>query len=368
MTLMQQAKLNLLMSAGAGTGTGGGGAIVFQTAAAGVSGTTLNTQTERMRITNTGNVGIKATGANLLSVNNLTTADSTAQLAVSTGGTTNKGLVIQGVAGQTAEYLQVQDSSGVNVFRILNNGDVDMNYSTLYTGGLSNPSTFVNSNIELADSGTRIRTGVAANVALKLQNTNASPTGDLLQLHNTGGSVLTGFNSYGHLYFNNNDGTTPSINLASSPGGVEINSTGENYFNIFSENSIGFRIDTNNNSTSEYNFANGANNTIATLDESAVFTLGNASLTGKLAVNDGNGQTTTLQAGDSTSNLSFTLPTTVGSASQCLMNSGTAGTLTFGNCGAGVTLQTAYDNSGIPATIATSSTRSYTQYSTHCRY
>jgi len=49
---------NLTIQAGRGTGTGAGGAVVFQTSAAGTTGSTLNAATERMRIDSAGNVGI----------------------------------------------------------------------------------------------------------------------------------------------------------------------------------------------------------------------------------------------------------------------------------------------------------------------
>jgi hypothetical protein len=49
---------NLTIDAGNGTGTGGSGNLVFRTAPPGASGTTPNTMTERMRITNLGRVGI----------------------------------------------------------------------------------------------------------------------------------------------------------------------------------------------------------------------------------------------------------------------------------------------------------------------
>lgn len=48
------AAANLTIQGGRGTGTGAGGAVVFQTSAAGTSGSTLNAATERMRITSAG--------------------------------------------------------------------------------------------------------------------------------------------------------------------------------------------------------------------------------------------------------------------------------------------------------------------------
>lgn len=55
---------NLTITSGAGTGTGGGGALIFSTAAPGATGTTLNSQTERLRIRPDGNLSFGAGGGN----------------------------------------------------------------------------------------------------------------------------------------------------------------------------------------------------------------------------------------------------------------------------------------------------------------
>lgn len=78
-------------------------------------------------------------------------------------------------------------------------------------------------------------------------------------------------------------------------------------------------------------------------------TLGTASGAGSIVLHDGNGQTTTISAGNSVGNLAFVLPTSVGSNGQCVKNSATPGVLTFANCnngsgaGGSITLQDAYD-------------------------
>ncbi len=78
-------------------------------------------------------------------------------------------------------------------------------------------------------------------------------------------------------------------------------------------------------------------------------TVGTSSQLGSLILQDGNGQTTTLRAGDSSSNLTFILPPSSGTTSQCLKQSITANQLFFENCdggsgGSSTTLQQAYLN------------------------
>lgn len=78
-------------------------------------------------------------------------------------------------------------------------------------------------------------------------------------------------------------------------------------------------------------------------------TVGTSSQLATLFLHDGNGQTTGLQAGDSSGNLTFVLPTTAGSTNQCLKQSGTGNQLIWDACDGGgggstATLQAVYDN------------------------
>lgn len=99
----------------------------------------ITSNSVRMSITAGGNVGINNTSAgNLLSVNTPTTADSLAQTLIATGATTNKGLVIQGVASQTADLFQAQDSAGTVVTKIDSSGNIAVQHTgnaslTLYS-------------------------------------------------------------------------------------------------------------------------------------------------------------------------------------------------------------------------------------------
>jgi hypothetical protein len=79
-------------------------------------------------------------------------------------------------------------------------------------------------------------------------------------------------------------------------------------------------------------------NALLTADTSAGQVLfGKASaLTGKLVIaNSTNANTVTITSGATSASYTITLPTSVGGANQCLMNSATPGVLTWGTCGGG---------------------------------
>jgi len=90
----------------------------------------------------TGNVGINnAAPGNLLSIGALTTADSAAQLAVSTGGAAKKALVLQAVSSQTADILDVENSAtGAVLFGISATGHI-------ITGGTGTTATPVSAGL-----------------------------------------------------------------------------------------------------------------------------------------------------------------------------------------------------------------------------
>lgn len=72
---------------------------------------------------------------------------------------------------------------------------------------------------------------------------------------------------------------------------------------------------------------------VFTVDNNGGTTLGSTTSQGQLSLQDGNGQKTNFVAGDSITDLTFTFPTTLGTAQQCLRNSATPGVLEFGACG-----------------------------------
>ena len=133
-------------------------------------GTTPNgsaTSAERMRIDSNGNVGIG-------------TANPTSKLVIK-GSTSDN----------TANALNVTDSSDVSKFYVRNDGVIVMP-GIVYGGGMANASTANNSNLVLASTGSTISRNIAdANPSLIVQQTNAGSSGDILQLKNNATTVMT---------------------------------------------------------------------------------------------------------------------------------------------------------------------------------
>jgi hypothetical protein len=120
--------------------------------------------------------------------NNGTANSSTHQFGVVSSAAGNVVAVVRGAASQTANLQEWQNSAGTNVARILSDGQAA--FGTIYVPVVSNTSTGSNSAITMSATGTQITTAVATNIALTIQNTNASPTGNLTEWKNTGGTVV----------------------------------------------------------------------------------------------------------------------------------------------------------------------------------
>lgn len=184
------------------------------------------------------NFGVNNTTApNRLSVNTLTTADPDAELAVSTGADDKKGVVVQGVTGQTANLQEWQDDMGAMLASIDAGGNlyvkdatIDGNiwlYGHLYTDNQGGGNTSVTSG---AGAGTGATTSLAGDdVAGEISITTGtgSSTGVLAQ--------VTFANPYGSVL------SSPSVVITPKNGaGATVQ-----YF-IGSSNDITFTIDTNN--------------------------------------------------------------------------------------------------------------------------
>lgn len=147
-------------------------------------------------------VGINtSTPTNRLNVNDADTADTAAQVLIATDADSNKGLVVQGSSGQSANLLEFQDSNGVVLGGFNANGGLVLGLSTI-TSAASGIQ-----NISFGDeSGTVCLSGSDAcgflplaagsyvidstnNDSIAINKTGAS--GSLIALQNNGGAVFT---------------------------------------------------------------------------------------------------------------------------------------------------------------------------------
>ena len=126
---------------------------------AGTNVLTADTTNSRVGI----NLGTFVTPSNTLTINGLTTADSLAQVAIGTGAATNKGLVIQGVASQTANLLGVQDSTGAIMASISGTG------AAFFKNNADSTTAFQIQNA----AGTSLVNADTTNLKVSLSNTTA---------------------------------------------------------------------------------------------------------------------------------------------------------------------------------------------------
>lgn len=178
-----------------------------------------------------------ATAPNKININTLTTPDNAAQVAVSTGLATNKGLVIQGAIAQTASLLEIQRSDGSNMLRVdsggylgLNNGLYSVNINaTACSGGIralgicvdtaTSEAMFRNGNGG-GSGGYHFQGGLSggSGTIMSLQSDNltgfttklyqhTAQTNPMLQIINSAGNLIGGFGATGDLFYLNNGST-----------------------------------------------------------------------------------------------------------------------------------------------------------------
>jgi hypothetical protein len=170
---------------------------------------------------NNGNVGIgTATFGtnNRLIVNPYSTVDNLATAQINANAATNKGLVIQGFASQTADLQEWQNSAGKALVVVENLGDLTIRPNT---GGASP-----------VDTALFVEPRLTTTVGLTVQGL-ASQTGNLLQLRNSSGTVLSKFDASGNL-------TVPSVTLSTSTAKPTCDSTKRGTF-WFTQNGAGVK-------------------------------------------------------------------------------------------------------------------------------
>ena len=299
---------NVLIDAGSATGTAGTISLGASNASAitlGRSGVTT-TNSGALTVTQLGTFNGK------LYVNSATTADSTAQVLVATGGTANKGLVIQGVSGQSAAFFNVQRYDGGQVFIIKSDGSFTANSTTNYA------------NLDFNAPNAELSLGYGGAVSGSIVLQDGSGGGSATQLITSAGQFIIQNSStnYAGVKILGPTGSYTSANtltVKASSGqtgkALEIqNSSGTPIMNVSTTGAALFQNSTN--STTAFQVQNAAGTEIITVDTSAgVLAVGKASvLTGstKYYNASGSGSITLQAANPSSSSYTITLPAETG--------------------------------------------------------
>ena len=127
---------------------------------------------------------------------------ATSPLVLISNTATELPLILRGAASQTADLQRWQDSSGTTLIRALISGDISA--SNYFGTGLANSTTANNAYVQTTTAGALITTAVAANNALRLRNTNATPTADLTQWLSSAGVVLSRISAAGEIFEGSN--------------------------------------------------------------------------------------------------------------------------------------------------------------------
>jgi hypothetical protein len=140
---------------------------------------------------NNGNIGIATTAIgtnNKIIVNPYSTIDNLATVQINTNAATNKGLVVQGYASQTADLQQWQNSSGTVLARVASNGVMKAN-----VGMLVENSTLANYTALQVNSTITNGTGVVV-------QGSSGQTANLQEWQNNSGTILAYVRNDGYIY------------------------------------------------------------------------------------------------------------------------------------------------------------------------
>ena len=136
-------------------------------------------------------------------------------------GTASVGLVVRGIASQSADLQQWQNSAGGTVSAIDSTGQV-MAYNGIRSNSVVNTTTFNNSRIQISNTGTIIDTGIFSNAALRVQNTNSTATANLTEWLTSTGSTAAKVDSAGNIFGNQIRTNTSYVNITESNSGGSI--------------------------------------------------------------------------------------------------------------------------------------------------
>ncbi|WKZ28703.1 MAG: hypothetical protein QY323_04160 [Patescibacteria group bacterium] len=232
----------------------------------------------KLVIQDNGNVGI----GNLKPASRLTVGSGTSTFEVDESGNILKinNVVYSWPSSQGAASTVLQNNGAGTLSWVAANGLVNLNQAYLASTSTAEISLTPSIGaLTIADtfSGTgnifeiQNRTNAAGDWSTKYLTVSSTNT-----LINTASASISSA-----LAISNPAGGTV-VAITSSAGGVEIYGIGENGFNLYSDDSIFFRVDANGDSSEAYSWLNGAGGTVMTLDESGILALGSSSSTSAL--------------------------------------------------------------------------------------
>ncbi|MCA9328746.1 hypothetical protein KC959_03170, partial [Candidatus Saccharibacteria bacterium] len=189
-------------------------------------------------------IGINtAAPANRLSLNAASASDASAQALISTDGVSNKGLVVQGVASQSANVFEIQSSTGSPLAAFNANGGLVLGLSTITSSAASSRSISLpdaDGTVCLSNSSScgyllyatgSFVTDASTNDTIAINKTGAS--GNLIALQKNGGAVFTVANT-GSLQIQSTDsvaldirnvGGSSYFSVDTSTGAVHVGSS-----------------------------------------------------------------------------------------------------------------------------------------------
>jgi len=135
-------------------------------------------------------------------------------------------LVVKGIENQSEDLQEWQNHLGTTLARVSSSGQGI--FTNIFAATLNNTSSSTNSQITLASTGSNITTAVATNVALKVQNTHASPSGDLTRWLNTNGTTVAAVSFAGNITANSISSLGTALSVAN--GGTGNTATATNNY------------------------------------------------------------------------------------------------------------------------------------------
>ena len=129
--------------------------------------------------------------------------------------TTSVPLIVKGITSQSGNLQEWQNSSGTAVTRVTSDGSlITIGTNGIVTNRIQNTGVDNGGRIDFSSTGTRVLTGSASNVTLTVQNTNASPSGDLTRWVNTSGTAVAVVSSAGNITANSISSLGTALSIA----------------------------------------------------------------------------------------------------------------------------------------------------------